>query len=165
MNGRRTPYANQALKGVISGINLGSDAPRIFKSLVEATAFGARKIVERFREEGVEINEIIAVGGIPKKSAFVMQVHADVLNMPINVAASDQACALGAAMAAAAAAGIYPSVNEAQKAMGTGFEKTYKPDPEKVKIYNTLYDKYCLLGNFIENELTPKREEDKEDDE
>ena len=156
MNGRRTPYANQALKGVISGINLGSDTPRIFKSLVEATAFGARKIVERFREEGVEIDEIIAVGGIPKKSSYVMQVHADVLNMPINVAASDQACALGAAMAAAAVAGIYPSVNEAQKAMGTGFEKTYHPNPEKVKIYNVLYDKYSALGNFIENEFTSK---------
>ncbi len=154
MNGRRTPYANQALKGVISGINLGTDAPRIFKSLVEATAFGARKIVERFREDGVEIDEIIAVGGIPKKSAYVMQVHADVLNMPINVAASDQACALGAAMAAAAAAGIYPSVKEAQKAMNTGFEATYKPDLEKVKIYDVLYSKYSALGNFIENELT-----------
>lgn len=156
MNGRRTPYANQALKGVISGINLGSDAPRIFKSLVEATAFGARKIVERFRDESVEIKEIIAVGGIPKKSGYVMQVHADILNMPINITASDQACALGTAMAAATASGIYPSIKDAQKAMGSGFEKTYQPDPVKVKIYDVLYDRYCTLGNFIENEFTIK---------
>jgi L-ribulokinase len=92
MNGRRTPDANQLLKGAILGLNLGSDAPRIFKALVEATAFGAKKIVDRFISEGIRIDGIVALGGVAKKSPFVMQVVADVLNMPILVA-REQACA------------------------------------------------------------------------
>ena len=79
LNGRRTPFANQRLKGTLSGLNLGSDAPRIFRALVEATAFGAKKIVDRFREEGVPIRGVIALGGVPKKAPFVMQVLSDVL--------------------------------------------------------------------------------------
>ena len=74
MNGRRTPDANQTLKGAIFGLNLGSDAPRIFRALVEATAFGAKKIVDRFISEGVRIDGIVALGGVAKKSPFVMQV-------------------------------------------------------------------------------------------
>ncbi|MFC2084259.1 ribulokinase [Bacteroidota bacterium] len=154
MNGRRTPYANQALKGVIAGINLGSDAPKLYKALVEATAFGAKKIVDRFTDEGVKIKGVIAIGGIPKKAPFIMQVTADVLNMPIRVIASEQTCALGSAMAAATVSGIYNSFSEAQKAMGSGFEKTYYPDPEKAEQYKILYDKYSVLGDFIENKFT-----------
>jgi L-ribulokinase len=153
MNGRRTPFANQNLKGAITGMNLGSDAPRIFKALVEATAFGAKKIVDRFNNEGIKINGIIAVGGIPKKAPFIMQVNADVLNMPIKIAASDQACALGSAMAAATASDIYKTISDAQKAMGSGFEKIYVPNPENAKKYKILYEKYSQLGNFVENEL------------
>lgn len=153
MNGRRTPDANQALKGAIAGLSLGSDAPRIFRALVEATAFGAKRIVERFREEGVKIDGVIAIGGIPKKSPLVMQVTADVLNMPIKVAASEQACALGAAMAAAVASGIYSTMPEAQKKMGGGFEKVYAPNPDNAEKYRRLYEKYSKLCDFIENEL------------
>ncbi len=156
MNGRRTPFANQALKGAITGLNLGSDAPRIFRALVEATAFGAKKIVDRFAAEGVEIKEVIAIGGIPKKSPFVMQVTADVLNMPIKVAASEQACALGSAMAAATAAGLYPTMQAAQKALGSGFEKVYQPDPKNAEQYRVLYERYSKLAQFIENEFTFK---------
>jgi L-ribulokinase len=152
MNGRRTPYANQALKGVISGLNLGSDAPRIFRALVEATCFGSKKIIDRFREEGIEIKNVMALGGVAKKSTFVMQVMADVLNMPIKVARSEQAPALGSAMLGATAAGIYPTVEKAQKAMGSGFDKEYFPDPEKVRLYRQLYEKYSRLGTLIEKE-------------
>ena len=77
------------------GLTLGTTAPKIFRALVEATAFGSRAIVEQFRKEGVPINAVIAQGGIARKSPFVMQVTADVLGMPIRVVASDQACALG----------------------------------------------------------------------
>lgn len=150
MNGRRTPDANQALKGVISRLNLGSDAPRIFRALVEATAFGAKKINDRFIEEGVAINGVIAIGGIPKKAPFIMQVSADILNMPIKVVASEQAVALGSAMAAATASGLYPTMEAAQKAMGSGFEKIYEPNPENAKIYQKLYEKYSALCDFIE---------------
>jgi L-ribulokinase len=153
LNGRRTPDANQALKGALIGLNLGSDAPRIFRALVEATAFGAKKIVERFVSQGIEIREVIALGGVAKKAPFIMQVLADVLNISIKVARSEQACALGAAMFAAVAAGIYENVEQAQKAMGMGFEKEYHPQPVNVQKYKRLYEKYSELGEFVEKQI------------
>jgi L-ribulokinase len=150
MNGRRTPDANQALKGAITGLSLGSDAPKIFKALVEATAFGSKMINERFISEGIRIDGVIAIGGVAKKNPFVMQIVADVLNMPIKVAASEQTCALGSAMAASVVAGVYKDVPEAQKAMGGGFEKEYHPDPVRAKKYDILFRKYKELGSFIE---------------
>jgi L-ribulokinase len=152
MNGRRTPDANQMLKGAITGLTLGSDAPRIFRALVEATAFGTKKIVDRFIDEGVQIDSVIALGGVAKKSPFVMQVVADVLNMPIQVARSEQAVALGSAMFAATVAGIYPTVQEAQKAMGSGIESEYLPVPENAAKYQSLYEKYSKLGEFVESQ-------------
>lgn len=150
MNGRRTPDANQEVQGAIIGLTLGSSAPRIFRALVEATAYGSKAIVDRFTREGIEIKEIIGLGGVAKKSPFVMQTLADVLDMPIKVAASEQTCALGAAMFAAVVAGVYPNVEEAQKAMGQGFEKTYYPNAANVQAYKELYLKYQVLGEFIE---------------
>jgi len=152
MNGRRTPDANQNLKGAIAGLNLGSDAPRIFRALVEATAYGSKAINDRFIAEGVRIDGVIALGGVAKKSPFVMQVVADVLDMPIKVARSEQACALGSAMAAAVAAGVYASTSEAQKKMGGGIETEYHPIPENVEKYKALYEKYKKFGKFIEFE-------------
>ena len=151
MNGRRTPDANQLLKGVIANINLGSDAPRIFKSLVEATCFGSKAIVERFISEGIPVKGIIALGGVAKKSNYVMQVMANVLNMPIRIHSSEQTCANGAAMFAATAAGVYEKVEDAMNAMGQGFEKTYEPETDKVDYYDTRYKMYLELGNKIEN--------------
>ncbi len=154
LNGRRTPDANQMLKGAITGLTLGSDAPRIFKALVESTAYGAKAIVERLREEGARIDGIIAMGGVAKKSPFVMQVLADVLNMPIKVAKSEQATALGSAMAASVVGDIYKSFGEAQQKMGKGFDQEYRPDNHKANLYSSLYGKYLKLGRFIEEELT-----------
>ena len=156
MNGRRTPDADQALKGAIAGLNLGSDAPRIFRALVEATAFGSKAINDRFIEEGVRIDGVIALGGVAKKSPLVMQIVADVLDMTIKVARSEQACALGSAMAAAVVAGIYPNTFEAQKKMGGGIETEYHPIPENVEKYKKLYEKYKKFGKFIETELTDR---------
>lgn len=150
VNGRRTPDANHTLKGAITGLNLGTDSARLFKALVEATAFGSRSIVDRFIDEGVPIRKVIAIGGVAKKSPFVMQTLADVLNKPIQVAQADQACALGAAMCAAVAAGVHPSLESAQKAMGSGFDAEYHPRPEQVAIYEALYQKYLKLGSFVE---------------
>ena len=149
---RRTPDANQELKGAIAGLSLGSDAPRIFKALVEATAFGSKMINERFISEGIRIDGVIAIGGVAKKNPFVMQIVADVLNMPIKVAASEQTCALGSAMAAAVVAGVYKDFPAAQKAMGGGFEKEYYPDPVRAGKYEMLFRKYKELGMFIEKE-------------
>lgn len=149
-NGRRTPDANHTLKGAIYGLNLGSEAALIFKALVEATAFGSKAIVDRFISEGVPIKQVISIGGVAKKSAFVMQTLANVLDMPIKVASSDQACALGAAMNAATAAGIFNTINEAQNAMGSGFDATYYPEKDKVEIYKKMYQKYLAFGAFVE---------------
>jgi L-ribulokinase len=152
MNGRRTPDANQNLKGAIMGLTLGTDAPAIFRALVESTAFGAKMIVDRFVEEGVRIDEVIALGGVAKKSPLVMQIVADVLNKPIKVARSEQAVALGSAMAASVVAGVHASVPEAQKAMGGGFETEYHPKPEMAQIYEDLYEQYKRFGRFVEGE-------------
>jgi L-ribulokinase len=152
LNGRRTPDANQELKGAITGLNLGTDAPRIFKALVEATAFGARAINERFIAEGVRIDGVIALGGVAKKSPFVMQTVCNVLNKKILVARSEQACALGTAMAASVAAGIHPDFITAQTKMGNGFELEYTPEKDKAAIYDELYANYCKLGAFVEGQ-------------
>jgi L-ribulokinase len=156
LNGRRTPYANQLLRGAIFGLSLGSDAPAVFRGLVEATAFGAKKIVDRFTDEGIEIRGIIGLGGVAKKSPFVMQIVCDVLGMPIRIARSEQACALGSAMAAATVCGIHPSVASAQKRMGNGFESEYVPDPRYRATYDGLYKKYSKACGLIEQELTRK---------
>lgn len=150
MNGRRTPDADQNLRGAITGLTLSSSAPMIFRALVEATAYGSRAIAERFRREGIEIKEVIALGGVAKKSPFVMQTMADVMNLPIRVSRTTETCATGAAMCAAVAAGIHPDIETAQKAIGQGFERTYTPDPEKVAVYDKLYNKYLKLGKFLE---------------
>ena len=153
MNGRRTPDANQELCGAITGLKLSSSAPLIFKGLVEATAFGAKAILERFQDEGIIINEIIGMGGVAQKSPFVMQTLADVLNMPIKITTTEHTCAFGAAMFAAVVSGIYPNVENAQKSMGKGFKTIYYPAHEKVLEYENLYKKYKKLGVFIEKEL------------
>ena len=150
MNGRRTPDANQALKGAITGLTLGTDAPGIFRALVEATAFGSRMINERFIKEGIRIDGVIAIGGVAKKNPFVMQIVADVLNMPIRVASSDQTCALGAAMAASVVAGVHPDIPAAQRAMGGGWEREYIPDHERAAKYDELFKNYKKLGSLIE---------------
>lgn len=150
LNGRRTPDANQELKAAITGLSLGSDAPKIFRALVEATCFGARAIVERFIEEGIPVKGLIGLGGVAKKSPYIMQMMADVMNMPIRIHKSDQTCALGAAMFAATAAGIHPTVEIAMKAMGSGFEKTYLPNQDLTGIYDVRYNQYKQLGKFLE---------------
>ncbi|MFH0990205.1 MAG: ribulokinase [bacterium] len=157
MNGRRTPDANQLLKGAITGLNLGSDTPRIFRALVEATAFGAKKIIERFRSEGVRIDGVIAIGGVAKKSPFIMQIVTDVLDVPISVPKSEQTCALGAAMFAATAAGLYPTVEAATTAMDSGFDIVYHPRREYAEKYRVLYERYNRLAEFIEDQTMKER--------
>ena len=151
INGRRTPDANHTIKAAVAGLSLGTDAAAVFKALVEATAFGSRAIVDRFVTEGVPIKKVIAIGGVAKKSPYVMQTLADVLNRPIQVARADQACALGAAMCAAVAAGVHATMEAAQQAMGSGFDAEYHPRPDYKDVYEILYQRYLALGEFIES--------------
>lgn len=145
-NGRRSPDSDPRVKAAISGLTLATTAPQVYKSLVEATSFGSRAINERLISEGVRVERIVAVGGITKKSPFVMQTMADVLGMPIKVLECDQACALGAAMFASVVAGLYPDVKAAQRAMASGFSAEYVPDASRHSIYNALYARYLNLG-------------------
>ncbi len=153
-NGRRTPDANQLLSAGIIGLNLGSDAPSIYRSLAESTCFGARQIVERFRTEGVNIEGVIGSGGVAQKSPFIMQMMADILEMPIRISASQETTALGAAMFAATVAKVYGDVSKAMEKMGSGFSKVYLPDEEKRTIYAARYERYKELAAFLENQVT-----------
>jgi L-ribulokinase len=156
LNGRRTPDANQLLKGALTGLSLGSNAPNIFRSIVESTCFGAKAIVDRFNEEGIPVKGLIGLGGVSRKSPFIMQMMADVMNMPIRIHKSEQTCALGAAMFAATAAGIYPTVEEAMQKMGQGFDVVYQPDAVRFAIYKKRYQQYLETGAFLEQQITPK---------
>lgn len=153
INGRRTPDADQNLKSAIAQLSLGSKAPHIFKALVNAICFGSKKIADRFEEEGVTIDSVIGIGGVARKSPFIMQTLANVMNMPIKVAASDQAPALGAAIYAAVASGIYPNVVEASKHMGSDFEAEYYPQEHAAETYKELMESYNQLGSFIESSI------------
>lgn len=152
LNGRRTPDANQLLKGAIAGLGLGTDAPALFRALAEGTCFGAKKIVDRFTDQGIPVKGLIGLGGVAKKSPFIMQMMADVMNMPIRIHKSEQTCAIGAAMFAATAAGIYEKVEDAMEAMGQGFDAEYFPNPERVHLYANRYQKYSALGACLESD-------------
>lgn len=151
INGRRTPFANQNLKATIFGMYLGIDAPMFIKMLLESTAYGAKAIIECFEDGGIEIKKVMAIGGVARKSKLGMQILADVTNREIYVTKDDQAPAIGAAVFAAKAYGLYENVFEAQKAISAGIERVHKPIKENVKIYEKLYKKYKEIGNFTEN--------------
>lgn len=157
INGRRTPDADQTLKASISNLSLGTKAPHIFKALVNAICFGSKKIVDRFEDEGVKIEKVIGIGGVARKSPFIMQTLANVLNRPIIVAESDQAPALGAAIYAAVAAGVYTTVIEASNNMGSEFEAEYFPQVDQVIKYEAFMEQYQQLADFTESNIKAKK--------
>lgn len=149
-NGRRTPYADPTLTGSIFGMNLGTTAPMVYRALVESTCCGARRIVEHLKGQSLALDSITGVGGISRKSPFVMQTCADLLQMPIQVCASDQVCALGSAMFAATAAGIYPTVEKAMEQMRPACDRVYMPDPAKKEVYDAIYQRYLRFSEALE---------------
>ena len=149
VNGRRTPDASQRVAMAISGLKMGSQAPHMFRALVEATAYGSRAITERFREQGVPVDSIVVIGGISKKSPLVMQICADVWNCEIAVLDSEQSCALGAAIFAAVAGGVFPTVAAAQAVMASPVCQTYQPNAVNAAVYDRLYKQYQQLGDFV----------------
>jgi len=144
-NGNRTILVDPLLSGLIVGQTLHTTQAEIYRALIEATAFGARMIIERIESYGVPIDEVIACGGIAVKSSLVMQIYADVCNRPIKIARSDQACALGAAMCGAVAGGAHANFAEATRAMTGVREREYKPSPEAAKTYDRLFALYRQL--------------------
>ncbi|MAM20255.1 MAG: ribulokinase [Christiangramia sp.] len=156
INGRRTPDANQELKSAFTNLSLGTKAPHIFQALINSICFGSKMIVDRFVEEGVKIDTVIGIGGVARKSPYIMQTLANTLNMPIIVASSDEAPALGAAIYAAVAAGLYPNVIEASKKLGSAFEAEYLPQPEKVEEIKSFMTEYKILAEFVEQTISKK---------
>ncbi len=145
-NGRRSPDPDSGLTGSIMGLTLGTSAPELYHALAEATAFATRAILDHLMNGGVEVEKLIAVGGIPQKSPFVMQMLADVTGMEISIAANANSCAMGSAIHASVVAGIYSSVEEAHTYMVKPATRTYSPDPAKKDILNARYARYRRLG-------------------
>ncbi|MEH7392271.1 ribulokinase [Bacillus sp. JJ1503] len=152
-NGNRSVLVDTNLKGLILGLTLATKPEEIYRALLEATAFGTRKIIEAFRDNGVTIHELYACGGLPQKNKLLMQIYADVTNLEIKVAASKQVAALGSAMFAAVAAGEeksgYRSIVEVAEKMARVEEETFRPKTENVKIYNQLYQEYSRLHDYF----------------
>jgi L-ribulokinase len=148
-NGNRTILVDQRLTGLLLGQTLYTTPAEIYRALLEATAFGALTIINRFEEYGVKVKQIVNCGGIAEKNPLVMQIYADVTGRPIKISRSAQTCALGAAIAGAVVAGKaasgYGSFAEAQKAMTGLKSRTFKPDPNAHQVYQRIYALYRKL--------------------
>lgn len=150
LNGRRNPFFNYDLKGTITGLSLSTKAEDVYAALVEATIFGLKAIIDHFKANKITIDEVVAIGGIPHKSSFVMQMLADALNLPIRVPDSNQAGALGAAMFAATITGKYRDITEAQAKFVKPNLVVYHPDMEQTQTINERYEMYKKLKVFTE---------------
>lgn len=165
-NGNRSVLVDVDLSGVIIGLNLLTRPEDVYRALIEATAYGARTIIDTFKENGVYINELYAAGGIAEKDAFMMQIYADVTNMEIKISASSQTPALGSAMFGAVAAGKenggYDDIKSCAEVMGKVKDIIYKPIPENVEIYEKLYAEYKTLHDYFgrgENDVMKRLKE------
>ncbi|MFC6257326.1 FGGY-family carbohydrate kinase, partial [Kocuria oceani] len=147
-SGNRSVLVDHELSGLLVGLTLATRPHEVYRALLEATAFGTRTIVETFAASGIPVTEFVAAGGLIK-NAFLMQIYADVLGMPISVIGSDQGPALGSAIHAAVAAGAYPDVRTAAGAMGRLEHGAYTPDPARTEAYSALYAEYTALHDHF----------------
>jgi L-ribulokinase len=148
MGGNRSILVDHHLSGVIAGLTLASTPEDVYLSLLEATAYGTRVIVEAFDAAGVPVNEFIVAGGL-KRNRLLMQIYADVLRRPVSVAGSDQAPAVGSALHAAVAAGLHADVTAAAAAMGQCEHAAYVPDPARADAYDELFAEYRTLHDYF----------------
>ncbi|MCM8762380.1 MAG: ribulokinase [Candidatus Omnitrophica bacterium] len=159
-NGNRNILVDQKLTGLVIGFTLNTRPEELYRALMEATGFGARVIIERLEEYGVEIKEIVATGGIPDKNPLLMQIYADITGMTLKIASSSQTCAVGAAIFGAIAAGKnkggFESVGEAQKKICRFKKRTYKPNRKNKEIYDRHYLIYKDLHNVFGTKETSK---------
>ena len=144
----RSVLVDHELSGLVLGLTLTTRPEDVYRALIEATAFGTRTIVETFNASGVPVREFVAAGGL-LKNEFLMQVYADVLNMPISVITSAQGPALGSAIHAAVAAGAYPDIHAASAAMGGVQRDAHLPDPERAAAYDAVYAEYRTLHDYF----------------
>jgi L-ribulokinase len=136
------------LSGAIIGLTLATRPADIYRALIESTAFGTRVVIEAFGSAGVPVTELIAAGGLIKNQ-LIMQIYADITRQPLSVIGSDQGPALGSAIHAAVAAGAYPDVPAAAKAMGKLQREVYRPDPARAAAYDELYAEYVTLHDYF----------------
>lgn len=148
-NGNRSTLVDVDLSGLLVGATLATRAPDIYRALIESTAYGTREIIEAFEAQGVEVKELVAAGGLPEKNALLRQIYADVTGRTLKLAGSAQACALGAAMHAAVAAGVYPDIHAAADAMGKLKAEVVSPIPENQAVYDQLYAEYKTLYDYF----------------
>ena len=144
-NGNRTVLVDPLLSGMMLGQTLHTTSNEQFRAVMEATVFGGLKIIRRFEEYGVKVNDIVATGGLAEKMPVFMQMYADICNRPMKVSDSKQTCALGAALFGAVAGGAYPTAEAAQKKMAAKISRTYTPNKEAAKVYAELYALYETL--------------------
>ncbi|WP_374953169.1 ribulokinase [Clavibacter michiganensis] len=147
-SGNRSVLVDHELSGLVVGTTLTTRTEEVYRALLEATAFGTRKIVETFGASGVPVTEFIVAGGL-LKNAFLMQAYSDILRLPISVITSEQGPALGSAIHAAVAAGAYPDVRVAGDAMGKVERGRYQPDEERSLAYDRLYEEYSTLHDYF----------------
>jgi L-ribulokinase len=148
-NGNRSTLVDADLSGLLVGATLGTRAPDIYRALIEATAFGTRMIIEAFEAQGIEVRSLVAAGGLPEKNALLRQIYADVTGRSFRLAGSAQSPALGAAIHAAVAAGIYPDVPAAAERMGKLSDVVVTPIPANQAVYDELYAEYRLLYDYF----------------
>lgn len=149
-NGRRYPDTDDFQKAMIGGLRLGMEAPTLYRSLVFGAVCGLKRIVKGFEDQEIEISNVIAVGGISKKSEYVMQMMADVLEKTISIVDADQTCALGAAIYAAVGSGVYPDEQEASIHMAAKVIRKFEPRREKAEFYRKHYEEYLQLAEFAD---------------
>ncbi|MBC7871105.1 MAG: ribulokinase, partial [Chitinophagaceae bacterium] len=148
-NGNRSTLVDADLTGLLVGATLATRAPDIYRALIESTAYGTRVIIEAFQERGIPVKELVAAGGLPDKNALLRQIYADVTGRTLRLAGSSQAPALGSAMHAAVAAGIYPDINAAAEKMGKLKEEVVTPIPENKAVYDQLFADYKTLYDYF----------------
>lgn len=149
-NGRRYPNLNEEVKAGIVGLHLGTTAPQVYRALAISAVFGSKRILDSFIAGGIPVERLITVGGISKKSPLIMQMLADILQRPVMVCEEEQVCALGAAIYAAVAAGLFEDIPAAQKFFCEPYHANYIPDRKKVGEYEEKYLKYLKFGDFAE---------------
>ena len=147
-SGNRSVLVDHELSGLVVGLTLTTKPEQVYRALLEATAFGTRKIVETFQKSGVEVNEFIVAGGL-LKNKYLMQLYSDATRLPLSTIASDQGPALGSAIHAAVAAGEYANIREAAEAMGKSNRGVYQPNESASKEYDKLYSEYEILHDYF----------------
>ena len=154
-NGNRSVLADTDLTGVILGMTLQTAPEDIYRALIESTAYGARVILDNYRESGVPVEAFYASGGVSQKNELAMQIYADVLKMPVHIADAAQGPALGSAIYAAVAAGVYGDAAEGARRMGAKVARTYQPIPENAAVYEKLYQEYKQLHDYFGRGINP----------